>query len=153
MITCSNKQTSTPVSKLTLQPEQPPQEQAWRFRRDLLLFAQMCKGGSWQPGVWFPSAVTRQIFRCMGRFPRGPTNLGFSLQWHLLFQKEVVSAAHMRQHQKRAKEDYRKFHCNPAHPSGPSQLGFVCFFWNLSQSSTEIGMADNITRSWWFCSV
>lgn len=31
VITCSNEQTSTPVSKLTLQPEQPPQEQAWRF--------------------------------------------------------------------------------------------------------------------------
>lgn len=126
---CSNQQISTPISKLTLKPEQPPQEQACRS----ICIGKVCFFFHRRVKVAHINQVCDPIncgtidFQVYAEIPKSPHESGFSLQRHLLFKKEVVSAAHTRQYRKCAKEDYRKCHCNPAHPSGPSQVGFASF--------------------------
>lgn len=147
---------STSYFKINIsKPEQLPQKQGCRSSsvEDVCFFFPRCikvahvnwERDSHQLCDWFAGVRIR--------FASVPMILSFCLQWHLRFKKEVVLAAHARQYQKHAKEDYKKCHCNPAPPSGPSQVGFVCVFWNLSQTSAEIRMGDNITKSWQFCSV
>lgn len=153
---CSNEKTSTPVSKLTLKPEQPPQEQACRSNctGEVCFFFHRCVKVAHDRTTRCVTPISCDIidFQVYGHIPKSPHESGLQLAMTLAIQKgNGFSCSH--KYQNCAKEDYRKCHCNPAHPSGPSQVGFVCFSWNLSQSSTEIRMGDNITRSGWFCSV
>lgn len=147
---------STSYFKINIsKPEQLPQKQGCRSSciEDVCFFFPRCikvAHVNWERDFhqlcdWFAGVRVR--------FPSVPMIPSFCLQWYLQFKKEVVLAAHARQYQKRAKADYKKCHCNPAPPSGRSQVVFVCVFWNLSQTSAEIRMGDNITRSWQFCSV
>lgn len=130
---CSHKQNSTPFSKLTLKPEQPPQEQVCMSNctGGVCSFLHRCVKvcGSHQlwhnrfSGVWSGSQQLPQIWASACNdtcYSKG--------KW---FQ-------YMRQYQKCANEDYRKCPCNPAHPPGPTQVGFVCFFWNLSHQELVI---------------
>lgn len=59
---------------------------------------------------------------------KSPHKSGLQLAMTPAVQKGSGFSCSHKEVPKCAKEGYRKCHCNPEHPSGHSQVGFVCFF-------------------------
>lgn len=150
---CSNQQISTPISKLTLKPKQPPQEQACRSicTGKVCFFFHGCIKVAHVNQVCDPINCGTIDFQVYAEIPKSPHESGLQLAMTPAIQKGSGFSCSHKAVPKVCQRGLQKMSLQSC-TSLRSLSSRFCFFWNFSQSSTEIRMGDSITRSWWFCS-